>query len=348
MKKTAKWTIALISLVVVALAGVTLLVVLVDPFFQYHKPLKGFPYLLENQLTQNPGMAKNLEYDSVLLGSSMTLTFNTADFEKEMGLNTIKLSYNAAFPKDQDNILSIIEKHHTFPGRVFLGVDLLTYSGGVDTTAYPIPEYYYDDNLINDVSYWWNMDVLLGYIVKPILQNRGGDDFHTIYDKYYDESLYDREKVLEGFSPKEKAEEPVPADAYLDAVTLNMEQNILPYIERHPETEFDCFFPPYSVLFWYDCKQEGQTEGRFAEYEKLMELLLSYDNVRLFFFAGNEEIIGDLNHYRDYTHYSREISSYLTSCFATGECEVTKENYKKALQRLREYVEAYDYAGLGL
>ena len=51
-----------------------LLTVVVDPFFHYHRPLPGFPYVVDNQLSQNPGMARNFAYDSFLTGSSMTLT----------------------------------------------------------------------------------------------------------------------------------------------------------------------------------------------------------------------------------------------------------------------------------
>ncbi len=56
-----------------AVALIAALVVYVDPFFHYHAPLKGFPYLVDNQLSQNPGMAAHMEYDSVILGSSMTV-----------------------------------------------------------------------------------------------------------------------------------------------------------------------------------------------------------------------------------------------------------------------------------
>ena len=62
------------------------LVIIVDPFFHYHKPLKGFPYLIDNQLSQNPGMAEHMEYDSVILGSSMTVNFQTDWFKELMGL----------------------------------------------------------------------------------------------------------------------------------------------------------------------------------------------------------------------------------------------------------------------
>ena len=50
-------------------------------FFHYHRPLAGFPYLVDNQLSQNPGMAAHMDYDSVILGSSMTVNFNTDWFE---------------------------------------------------------------------------------------------------------------------------------------------------------------------------------------------------------------------------------------------------------------------------
>ena len=124
------------------------LVIIVDPFFHYHKPLMGFPYLIDNQLSQNPGMAGHMEYDSVILGSSMTVNFQTDWFKELMGLNTIKLSYSGAYPKDQSNIMKIIFDSGHEVKEVFLGIDVITYMGGVDETKYPIPEYLYDDKAL--------------------------------------------------------------------------------------------------------------------------------------------------------------------------------------------------------
>ena len=87
---------------------IAILVVTIDPFFHYHKPIEGFPYIVDNQLSQNPGMAENMIYDSAVVGSSMTVNFNTNDFANVMGLNTIKLSYSGALPRDDYNILSFI------------------------------------------------------------------------------------------------------------------------------------------------------------------------------------------------------------------------------------------------
>ena len=129
-------------LTIAVAAGIAALVVYVDPFFHYHSPLPGFPYLVDNQLSQNPGMAAHMDYDSVILGSSMTVNFQTDWFNELMGLNTIKLSYSGAFPKDQSNIMDIMfDKRNRKDGekikKVFLGVDVITYTGGVGETKYP-------------------------------------------------------------------------------------------------------------------------------------------------------------------------------------------------------------------
>ena len=50
-----------VSAVVCMCLVITALVVYVDPFFHYHEPLKNFPYLVDNQLTQNPGMAEHMD-----------------------------------------------------------------------------------------------------------------------------------------------------------------------------------------------------------------------------------------------------------------------------------------------
>ena len=143
-KRYRKLLLLFIAFVFTAFVLMIALVVYVDPFFHYHKPLKNFNYVVDNQLTQNPGMAEHLEYDSVILGSSMTVNFETDWFEELMGLKTAKLSYSGAFPKDQSNIMKLIfdsrwngEKREV--KRVFLGVDVITYTGDVEQTKYPIP-----------------------------------------------------------------------------------------------------------------------------------------------------------------------------------------------------------------
>lgn len=348
MSSSKKWLAAFSAVAGMGLVLMMALVIYVDPFFQYHKPLPDFPYVLDNQLTQNPGIAKNMEYDSLLLGSSMVVQFNTAWFEELFGLNTMKLPYNAAHAKDQDTILTIAEKHHKMPKTVFLGIDLLTYANEVEVNSYPLPEIYYDDNILNDVEYWWNKDVLLDYVIAPFIGKDEADDFHVIYGKYYFEEFYNKEYVLSNYEPPKKSTEFIPKDVFVEATLANMKVHILPHIRNNPDTEFYVFFPPYSILFWYERLRYNDLDARLAEYDAIMQSLFSCDNVRVFFFQNDPELIGNLDRYIDYTHYDREVSLYMTQCFASGEKEVTSKTYRKELEALKEFVLAFDFSKWGL
>ncbi len=92
MKKYKRWLAGFCGIVLAGFLGAGALVIWVDPFFQYHRPLEDFPYLVDNQVNQNPGLAKNMDYEGILIGSSMTASFKTDWFEELLGMKTQKLS----------------------------------------------------------------------------------------------------------------------------------------------------------------------------------------------------------------------------------------------------------------
>lgn len=331
------------------------LVIYVDPFFHYHSPLKGFPYLVDNQLSQNPGMAAHMEYDSVILGSSMTVNFQTAWFKELMDLQTIKLSYSGAFPRDQANIMDIIFKSPNNQGnkrvkKVFLGVDVITYTGGVEETKYPIPEYLYDDNPLNDIAYVLNKDVVLNYILRPIA-DPDPTDLSNVYASWWTEEYYSQEWVLHNYTSPEQVKEEAQPEAYLAAAEANLSANICPYIEANPDTQFVIFFPPYSILFWNDVLKENHLNATIEEYRYISNRLNTYDNVEIYFFPDQEEIICDLNNYADYSHYHPRYNRYMTECFANQTNIVAKKGQPgktidEYLLHMKEIALNFDYEKL--
>lgn len=348
-KRAVLWFAAAVIMMCLA---VTALVVYVDPFFHYHKPLDDFPYLVDNQLSQNPGMAKHMEYDSVILGSSMTVNFNTDWFEELMGLHTIKLSYSGAYPKDQANIMEIIFNSGHEVKKVFLGVDVITYMGGTQETKYPIPEYLYDDNYLNDIQYVLNKDVVLNYILRP-MADPDPTDLATVYASWWTEEYYNEQWVLHNYTLPEVVKEPVPAEEYLPGTEKNLDVNICPFIEENPDTRFVVFFPPYSILFWNDVQKGNHMDATIEEYRYIAERLNEYENVEVYFFPDREDIILDLNHYADYSHYHPDYNRFMTECFADGITGlVAKEGSDKGktideyLNHMREIVENFDFEEL--
>lgn len=345
MKQYKKWLAIFGGVFLAAAAAVIGLVVYIDPFFHYHSPLPWFPYVVDNQLSQNPGMAKHMDYDSVILGSSMTVNFNTDWFMELMELKTIKLSYSGAFPKDQANIMDVIFDSGHEVEQVFLGVDVITYSGGTEETKYPIPEYLYDNSYLNDVRYVLNKDVLLQYILRP-LADPDKTDLSTVYASWWTDEYYNKQWVMHNYVPPERVEEEAEPESYLVNVEENLKLNICPYIENNPDTEFTIFFPPYSILFWNDVLTENHMEATIREYEYITRRLLAYDNVEVFFFPNQEWIICNLDNYADYSHYHPDINRYMTECFVTGECRVNEENLTEELDKMRALAVGYDFEEL--
>ena len=152
--------------------------------------------------------------------------------------------------------------------------------------------------------------------------------------------------MLSNYTPPEKTEFTGQVSDYTNRLLDNLEINLRPVIEEHEDTQFTVFFPPPSVLFWYDYLQSGQLPVIEEEFRVCSEWLLQFDNVRVFYFANMEDVITDLDLYADVSHHNQDINRYMTECFTSGEHELTNENLESELQKFREIIENYDYEGL--
>ena len=344
-----RWLAGFLGIFLAGFAGCMALVIWVDPFFQYHKPLVWFPYLVDNQVNQNPGLAKHMDYDGILIGSSMTASFNTDWFEELMGMKTQKLSYNGSYPKDLSNIMQLVfDAKGDQVKAVYMAVDQSTFSADSEETKFPVTDYLYDDNVFNDVPYLLNKDVLLDYILRPLADRKDASDWAELYKPWWTDEYYNKANVLMYYEAAEEKqeEEALAADYFKDAVEENLQKNILPYIEAHPETEFYIFYPPYSILFWNDVTREKELEAVIGRLEYMTERLLNYENVHVFNFLGKEDIICNLNNYADYMHYHKNVCRYITECFATGENELHPENYGQAFDEIRTLAMSYNYPAI--
>ena len=111
------------------------------------------------------------------------------------------------------------------------------------------------------------------------------------------------------------------------------------------------FFPPYSILFWDEVQKENHLEATIETYRYISDRLNAYENVTVFFFQDQEDIICDLNNYADYSHYHPRFNRYMAECFADGSCIVAKEGQEgktidQYLEHAREIAVGFDYQEL--
>ena len=318
-----------------ALLASAAMVIIADPFFHYHKPLDGLYYLIENKISQNPGIAAHFSYDSIITGSSMTVNFDTTLFAEKLGLNTVKLSYDGAYPKDVDTILTLAQKSPNEIHAVFFNIDIFTYKKEPGITAYEIPEYLYNDIFLDDMPYLLSKEVILDFILRPQVEQEGTPPNEAYCSWRY--MHYGAEVVARTYHAPTVFSDEVPADAFAENISANLETYILPHIENMPDTRFVIFFPPYSVLYWYDRYADGSLAAELASEKQVIETLLAYPNVEIYYFQNQFDYITDLNNYSDYTHYRHEMNDYMTACFAEGTNRLTVYNYLAVLEEMRTW-----------
>lgn len=78
------------------------------------------------------------------------------------------------------------------------------------------------------------------------------------------------------------------------------------------------------------------------------ELLMEYDNVKLFSFTDLFELTCDLDNYKDDTHYSESISENIINWIYGDKGLMTPQNYESRIQKMLNYYLDYDYSRSGI
>lgn len=334
--------ILLVVFVCVGTAGVVL-----DPFFQYHVPCLGMPVILENAVYQTPGAARNLEYTDVIVGTSMTENFHTSWFDEELGWNTVKLSYSGARSSDLHAIFTSIFSRDEPVEHVFMDMNDYQLTSPSWTAYVERPEYLYDTRLSNDYLYIYNKDVLVDGWERVLDGIEGvGSNIDEAYT-WEDETLFGAELALNSARDTRQAlltasEDATPLEQKLEICQENLD-NIIPFIEQNPDTEFIVYFPPYSMLYWEQIVLQGNLEDMIEIYRYAISVFLQYENVSVYYFQHEEEIITELENYRDTCHHRPEYNRYIFDCINRGERRLTPENLDSVMQDMYEFARNYDY-----
>lgn len=336
MNVSKKWSLLVLISLTVLLFFSAATVICIDPFFQYHKPLNELNYDITSEAYQNAGLAKTFEYESLITGSSMTQNFKASWFKGE---KAIKLSYSNAFPRTGNIIISLAIEQNPNLRKVYWGIDVFNFVRDTMSTGQDLPFYLYDSNYLNDANYIWNNDVLFKWIPNTIRNTKIGKaptDLDEIY-RWDSGVTYSEKDTLQNAGSSGAAYTPEQAEnAY-----KNMKLWVFPLIESYPEIEFNIFFPPYSILCWQ--QTDDVIDNNITLVSNMIEPLLQYPNVNVFYFQNQEEIIENLYLYKDWLHYCGSVNEYMAQAFQNGQCKLTIENYKKELSKMSEIAKNFDY-----
>lgn len=123
----------------------------------------------------------------------------------------------------------------------------------------------------------------------------------------------------------------------------NIKQNVTELAQNNPAVEIYLFYSPYSIVWWDRNNNNGLIDYYIEAMEIIAEEAVKYDNIKLFDFCSNYELVCNLNKYKDHIHYSAEINSDMLVWMKEGKYLLTKDNYKNHFDELRDFYLNYDY-----
>lgn len=326
----------------------TLLIILIDPCFHYHSPIKSFCYPLFEERYQNDGIVRRFDYNGIITGASMTENFRTSECDTLFGGDFIKVPYSGGYLKEiNDNLSKSFDNHKV--KNVLRSLDTawgeyLLVDKDKCNENYVYPLYLYDNDYINDVSYVLNKEFLL-YSIKILCGINDGYVYNfDDYTNWSQRMVYGKDEVLNNYERLDHSNMPVDlSEEEVFMVQKNLEYNMIQLIQQNPETNFYVFIPPYSIVYWDSVRKSGELSKMLSIEKISIEMLLDYENVYLFSFSDAFEWVCNLDNYCDKVHYGEWINSSILSCISKNEHRLSRDNYQDYLRKIHHFYNTYHF-----
>lgn len=349
-----KWMILFtaFTLGIFVMLGIT--VIIIDPYFHYHKPISEFYYSLDDERTQNDGIMRHFDYQGLITGTSIAENFKTSEAEKLFKVKFIKVPFcGGRFKEINDRIKVALDTHKNLK-YIIRSVD--TYMINIDKDAFyadpdQLPEYLYDKNTFNDIEYLLNKDVIFKRNPQIIVQwMKGGEKGITSFDEYVNwvsEYTYGAASFLQ---KTDLFERPTSLKEITDSDRLrvqeNIKQNVVSLPMLYPDVEFYYFFPPYSAAYWGQVWEDGELEKMLEVQSLAIEEMLKYPNIKIYGFDNCMDVTADLNNYRDKIHYHEDVNSWMLEQMHQGNGLLTEDNYQEYLEEVESFYSTFDFNSL--
>lgn len=323
---------------------VALLTVVLDPLQFYHKSF--YPAIYSNEERyQNPGLAKNYDYDTIIIGTSMTENFLPSVVNGTLGGKTLKLSVRGSTADEHHAIASIALETGKVK-KVLWGLDYFSLKLESKEEA-DNPAYLYDDKWWNDYKYWLNYSVYQNLFIEGILRPLRGLEPRQLENLYNwnDTVTFGAKQVVEDYRTSRQSEvyfglneEPI------ETIQEVFNEQILALVKKYPDVEFDFYYPPYSILrqkVWQDTNNTrflNQLEMK----EWIFEQLGPLPNVNVFDFQEESDWTYNLDLYKDLSHHNQDVNSWIAEAIGREDAKykVTQDNVEQFTTQMVEQLES--------
>ena len=362
MNYRKKFLITLLTLLIPMILIIVGMIV-IDPYFAYHKPIDGIPYTLDEDAYINAGILKNFDYDSVIIGSSLAALMEPSIVDEKLGANTVKTTISGASTKNGAFLMEYALNNKEICNIIY-SLDYNALLGDKSQLDRELPQYLYDKNPFNDLQYILNKDIWIDGVFTLFDKNRK-TPLITNFDEAYGFDKYvqfSRASVIsnmpEGFfsdNMDASFTEYSCADDYIDAISTiepefsvidNISSNIVPIIENNTNVQFYIYMAPMPVLAWYSRiaeKGEAGINQVCANLYYVFNELSKYDNCHLGFFYS-EDITYDMYRFCDLIHWDRNVGRSIINSLVDDEDIVKPDCTADKVYEFYEHIRKTDFS----
>jgi hypothetical protein len=332
----------------------------VDPLQLFRPSRLLQPMYSDHVRLQNAGLIQSQDFDTVFMGTSLAIHYRQSDIDRALGGRSVKLTMQGSSSHEQAFVLEeTVRQRH--PKRIVWEMDDFIFCDApeIDADIYlPSGLYRRDPKAIAGYLFSGAMareSAWMLFRALPHLQPAVDrvakfsisdvDDINALARDTDVAALYNAKNAFASFV---RITDPARA-AWLgegygyESEVRNFERDAAALIARHPEVQFDIYFPPYSILQWVAMRDASPATLKIVYdlTEHVARRLTQFPNVRLFDFRAIREITHNFGNYSDVIHHSPDIDLKVLSMLATGEHLVDPAAPTASLDRLKAQVEAY-------
>jgi hypothetical protein len=314
----------------------------VDPLQFYHKPWFYKPVYWPEERYQNPGLAKNYDYETIIIGSSMTENFFPGKVEEAIGGKTMKLSLQGSYADEQRKIARLALETGKVK-TVLWGLDYFALKKNVNKGRNEFPDFLYDNNILNDYKYWFNYTPYEQLFKGLIRQYRTGhvQGLEGLYNWNY-LVTFGEDVTIRHYRKALVEEASYGPEDPLGVVQENFTKNVLSLIEEYPDVKFLIYYPPYSILrhvVWKETNPERYGYQLIMK-EWMYEQFSRYPNVEVYDFQTEADWTFNLDMFKDLSHHHQDINTWIAQAIGRKDPKylVTADNVRAFVEELERQV----------
>lgn len=156
-----RFFIGVLAAVLLLLGSAMAFLMAVDPLMTLHPLEEGETALFSNQRYEMPGLIRNQDYSAVVMGTSLVANYRASWFTEALGAETLKITFPDGWVSEFDTALNLAFDTHPELERVFFCLDPNILIRPDSERTVELPQYLYNTNPLDDVSFYLNADSLV-------------------------------------------------------------------------------------------------------------------------------------------------------------------------------------------